>query len=337
VCAVARSFSLYSRKSKSNKKSEVEMTWFCSETCGYPCVSESFSSLPLQLQSVTDGIRRAASLVDMPCSELCVSGMIDEAKMVMRELKADVWANDEVEANKCIAFNAIIGEELREKGFGGIYGVGKAASDPPALLSLSYSPPNGYVHTVVWAGKGIVYDTGGLSLKQPSSMVGMKRDMGGAAAILHGWAAAVRNHTYLDTQQHTNGTGTRLICVLCLAENAIGPNATRPDDILLMYSGKTVEVNNTDAEGRLVLADGVAFSVQQYRPDVIMDMCTLTGAQGISTGKLHAAIVCNDDELEMNAVRAGKLSGDLVHPLLYCPELFIHEFTSSVADMKVCM
>jgi probable aminopeptidase NPEPL1 len=121
---------------------------------------------------------------------------------------------------------------------------------------------------------------------------------------------------------------------LLLAENAIGPNATRPDDIIHMYSGKTVEVNNPDAEGRVVLGDGVAYAVRHLHPNVIVDLATLTGAQGISTGKQHAAIICNDDMLEHRAVLAGKSSGDLVFPLVYCPEFFRSEFSSEMADMK---
>eukprot|EP00741_Cyanophora_paradoxa_P022923 tig00021525_g22143.t1 len=88
------------------------------------------------------------------------------------------------------------------------------------------------------------------------------------------------------------------------------------------YSGKTVEINNTDAEGRLVLADGLAYAVKHLQPDVILDMATLTGAQDVATGQKHAAIIANDEELEGACVRAGRASGDLVHPLLYCPEFF---------------
>jgi len=101
-----------------------------------------------------------------------------------------------------------------------------------------------------------------------------------------------------------------------------------------MYSGKTVEVNNTDAEGRLVLADGVAYAVKHLNPKVVVDMATLTGAQGISTGNRIGAIYTNDEDLERLAVKAGKTSGDLVHPMPYAPEFHRPEFKSSIADMK---
>ncbi|MFT7582508.1 MAG: putative aminopeptidase NPEPL1, partial [Myxococcota bacterium] len=127
---------------------------------------------------------------------------------------------------------------------------------------------------------------------------------------------------------------SQIDALLCLAENSVGPEATRPDDVLTMYSGKTVEINNTDAEGRLVLADGVAYASKHLDPDVIVDLATLTGAQLVATGKRHAAIVCNDDALEAAAIAAGKQSGDLVHPLPFAPEFFRAEFKSKVADMK---
>lgn len=101
-----------------------------------------------------------------------------------------------------------------------------------------------------------------------------------------------------------------------------------------MYSGKTVEINNTDAEGRLVLADGVSYATKHLRPDVLIDMATLTGAQGIATGEKHAAILCNDSNFESEAYKVGQVCGDWVFPILYAPELLKKEFHSNVADMK---
>uniref|UniRef100_A0A667GPM6 Probable aminopeptidase NPEPL1 n=1 Tax=Lynx canadensis TaxID=61383 RepID=A0A667GPM6_LYNCA len=213
-------------------------------------------------------------------------------------------------------------EELKTRGFGGIYGVGKAAVHPPALAVLSHTP-EGATQTIAWVGKGIVYDTGGLSIKGKTTMPGMKRDCGGAAAVLGAFRAAIKQ-----------GFKDNLHAVFCLAENSVGPNATRPDDIHLLYSGKTVEINNTDAEGRLVLADGVSYACKDLGADIILDIATLTGAQGIATGKYHAAVLTNSAEWEAACVKAGTRCGDLVHPLVYCPELHFSEFTSAVADMK---
>jgi probable aminopeptidase NPEPL1 len=221
-----------------------------------------------------------------------------------------------------VELTVIRGEELRKQGLGGLYGVGKAASQPPALIVLDWSPEGATEH-VAWAGKGIVYDTGGLSLKTKTGMPGMKSDMGGAACVLASFLAAVE----LRAPQ-------RLTAVLCVAENAIGPNAVRNDDILSMYSGRTVEINNTDAEGRLVLSDGVAWLAAHRNPDLMIDLATLTGAQLVATGRLHAGIYTNSADIEARAIHAGRQSGHLVHPLPYAPELFRKEFTSKVADLR---
>ena len=119
-----------------------------------------------------------------------------------------------------------------------------------------------------------------------------------------------------------------------LVENAIGPTAYRPDDILDMHSGHTVEVNNTDAEGRIVLGDAASYLGRNYKVDLIVDMATLTGAQLIATGNRHAGIVSNREGLETAAVAAGLESGDMTFPMPFAPEVFQNEFRSKVADMK---
>lgn len=163
------------------------------------------------------------------------------------------------------------GKDLETQGFGGLYAVGKAAEKPPALVTLAYD--GGDEEVVSMVGKGIVYDTGGLSIKGKEFMPTMKRDMGGAAAVLGAFQAAVKI-----------GTKKKLRAVLCLAENAISHLAYRNDDIIHMRSGKTVEVNNTDAEGRMVLGDGVHYAASELKSAIVVDICTLTGAQKIAAG-----------------------------------------------------
>jgi probable aminopeptidase NPEPL1 len=268
------------------------------------------ADLDLARMSVAaDAVRRAAHLVDMPPSALGPRAMVAEARAVAARLDR-------------VSIHVIAGDDLREHGFGGLWGVGKAATEPPALVVLEHEPPGATSHQA-WVGKGILFDTGGLSLKDKTSMPGMKTDMGGAAAVLCAFEAAVRS-----------GVRHRITAVLCLAENAIGPSATRPDDILRLYSGRTVEVNNTDAEGRLVLADGIAWALRHRKPNQIYDLATLTGAQSIATGKRHAAIISNHEALERAAVDAGQRSGDLCFALPFCPEFYRREFQSRVADMK---
>lgn len=240
---------------------------------------------------------------------------------------ASLWAEKLKKAGKNVECSIIQGEELREKGYGGLYGTGKAAEYPPHLVTLSYKPKAGIApkDKIAFVGKGIVYDTGGLAIKSRDGMCSMKHDMGGAAAIFGGFLSLVMSDSPLE-----------ISCILCLADNAVGPKSQRNDDIIIMKSGITVEINNTDAEGRLVLSDGVyhASACLPYTPNTIVDMATLTGAQGIATGKHHAAIFSNSEETENHFVRSGKASGDLCFPVIYCPEFHNEEFQSEVADYK---
>nr|CAH7721266.1 unnamed protein product [Callosobruchus chinensis] len=313
ACAVARAFPLFTMKSKIDSSATisvyVEFIVVPDNEDDAVDGNQSLSEEEVELlQHVTKGVRLAARIVDTPCNMMNVDHFLEEIKTVGKALN--------------LTPTIIRGEELADKGFGGIYGVGKAASVPPALAILSHTPPNAQ-KTVAWVGKGIVYDTGGLCLKGRLGMPGMKRDCGGAAGILGAFYAAVNANF-----QHN------LHAVFCLAENSIGAKATRPDDIHTLYSGRTVEINNTDSEGRLVLADGVVYAHRYLKAEIILDMATLTGAQGITTGKYHAAVQTNDGDWEGTALEAGKVSGDLLYPLMFCPELHFSEFNSSVADMK---
>lgn len=314
ACAIARAFPLYSRKSNAQsngiEKSTVTVEFLIVPNNGTsPPEGTELSPEELKcIENAAAGIRLAARIVDTPCNEMTVDDLLVEIKAVGNALN--------------ITPLIVRDQELDQKGFGGIYGVGKAAKVPPALAVLSYTP-EAATQTIAWVGKGIVYDTGGLSLKGKTAMPGMKRDCGGAAGILGAFYAAVKS-----------GFTENLHAVFCLAENAVGPNATRPDDIHTLYSGRTVEINNTDAEGRLVLADGVAYANKDLKATVILDMATLTGAQGIATGKYHAAFLTNNGDWEDTVMDAGLTSGDLTFPIPFCPELHFSEFTSAIADMK---
>lgn len=238
-----------------------------------------------------------------------------------------LWAERLKSSGKNVQYAVIKGQELREQGYGGLYGTGKAAEYPPHLVTLSYKPKAGITpqNKIAFVGKGIVYDTGGLAIKSRDGMCGMKHDMGGAAAVFGGFLALALSDAPLE-----------MSCVLCMADNAVGPRAQRNDDIIILKSGISIEINNTDAEGRLVLSDGVyhASCGLPYVPQIIVDMATLTGAQGIATGKHHAAIFANTEEAEQLLVAAGKSSGDLCFPVIYCPEFHNQEFESEVADYK---
>ncbi|XP_074644678.1 putative aminopeptidase NPEPL1 isoform X2 [Tubulanus polymorphus] len=305
ACAVARAFPLYTRKNGGAlTKRTVRVEFLLVGAERTPLADDELGLL----HDAAHGIRLAAKIVDMPCSEMNTDAFLEEVKLVGTILG--------------ITPKIIRGKELDDQGFGGLFSVGKAAVHPPALAILSHTP-EGASKTVAWVGKGIVYDTGGLCIKGKTAMPGMKRDCGGAAGILGAFYTAVRQ-----------GFNENLHALFCLAENAVGPEATRPDDIIRLYSGRTVEVDNTDAEGRLVLGDGVAYAYKDLKADIILDMATLTGAQGIATGKVHAAMLTNNEDWEPMCVRAGLNSGDLIHPMPYTPEIHFNEFASAVADMK---
>ncbi|KAJ1408272.1 cytosol aminopeptidase family, catalytic domain-containing protein [Ochromonadaceae sp. CCMP2298] len=282
------------------------------DTEGLAASVDAEGALISALRDTIPNIRLAQRLVDMPPNLLHVSAYVAEARVVAAELGVQI--------------TVIQGKELQEGGFGGLWGVGQASEHLPALVVLSYVPEGGAGEkSICMVGKGIVYDTGGLSIKTPTtSMAGMKCDMGGSAAVLGGFAAAVLSKK-LKAPLHA---------LLCIAENSVDERSIRPDDILTFLSGKTVEVNNTDAEGRLVLADGCFYASSTLNPRIIIDIATLTGAQLIATGKKHAALYCNDEALEQAAVEAGQYTADLVFPLPYCPEFYKGEFKSAVADMK---
>lgn len=309
ACAVARHFPLFTMKTTSSG-ARVELDVDVDVIVHCPSADRAAAErLCFEANHIAESIRLTQRIVDAPPNMMQTRQLVEEARAVAAELGCKI--------------EVIEGEQLSNRGFGGIWGVGKAAEFLPALAVLMHEPAGAPENSICIVGKGIVYDTGGLSIKVPPNMAGMKMDLGGSAACLGAFRAAVKCNV-----------NKKVYCFLCIAENAIGPLSTRPDDVHQFLSGKTVEVNNTDAEGRLVLADGCFYASRDFKPKVILDIATLTGAQLIATGRNHAAIYCNDDFLETAALSVGKSTGDLVHPIPYCPEFYRGEFTSKVADMK---
>ena len=192
--------------------------------------------------------------------------------------------------------------ELAKDGFGGILAVGMGSTHPPRLVRLEYSHPDA-VRTVVFAGKGITFDSGGLSLKPPKAMETMKADMSGAAAVL----AALQAVAEL-------GPAVNVVGYLPLAENMPGGGAQRPSDVITIYGGKTVEVLNTDAEGRLVLADALARS-EADGPGLLVDVATLTGAQTVALGNRTAGVMASDDSLAAEIADAARRAGEAMWPM----------------------
>ena len=267
-------------------------------------------------KATVEAIRLASRLVDTPPQEMTTAQFEIEAKAAVKGI-AGV---------KC---RSIVGDALLKHNMGGIHGVGRTAPVAPRLTILHYVPQKQSAKakaarkTIALVGKGVVYDTGGLSLKVGGSMSNMKCDMGGAAAMLGAFVSLVKG-----------GCDHEVYGLFCLAENSIGPDSYRPDDILRMHSGKTVEINNTDAEGRLTLADGVSYAARDLDADVIVDAATLTGAALFVSGSIVCCAMSNRDGLERLALESGRATGDLATPILFAPEFLKSEFSSKVADMR---
>ena len=204
-------------------------------------------------------------------------------------------------------------------GYGGITAVGQGSVHPPRLVRLAYRHPEA-TKTVVFAGKGITFDSGGLSLKPPKSMETMKSDMAGAAAVLGALQAIAA------LQPAVNVVG-----YLAMAENMPGSTAQRPSDVITIFGGKTVEVLNTDAEGRLVLADALARSAQDA-PDLLIDVATLTGAQLVALGPRISGVMGSDDDVAAAIAASAGDAGEQAWPMPLPPELR-KGLDSAVADL----
>ncbi|HET8616211.1 MAG TPA: leucyl aminopeptidase [Actinomycetales bacterium] len=208
---------------------------------------------------------------------------------------------------------------LAKGGYGGITGVGQGSSRPPRLVKVEYAPRGAKGH-LAYVGKGITFDSGGLSLKPPAGMETMKSDMAGAAAVVASVLAIARL-----------GVKTKVTGWAPLAENMPSGAAQRPSDVLTTYGGRTVEVLNTDAEGRLVLADALV-AASEEQPDAIVDIATLTGHQVLALGTRCAAIMSNDDELRAHVHEVAERVGEQMWPMPLPAELR-PSLDSQVADI----
>lgn len=245
---------------------------------------------------------------------------------VPSNVKNPVWlAEQAVEIAGAAGLEVTVLDEhdLAEQGFGGILAVGRASATPPRLVRIDYTPvsdaPQDLPH-VVLVGKGITFDTGGLSIKPAEGMVTMKRDMTGAGVVLATLAALP------DVRCPVRVTG-----LLALAENAVGGDAMRPGDVVRHHGGRTSEVNNTDAEGRLVLADAMAYAAAELAPDVLVDVATLTGAMKVALGLQTGGFFATDDALAQRLAHAGESAGE---PIWRMPlvEDYEEKVESKVAD-----
>ncbi|PZG02913.1 leucyl aminopeptidase [Nonomuraea aridisoli] len=235
------------------------------------------------------------------------AGVLAESVALVRDLvntpPSDLWPAkfaeiaEQAGAQAGLSVEVLDEKQLKDGGYGGLIGVGQGSANPPRLVRVSYSHPEAG-KTLAFVGKGITFDSGGLSLKPSASMDWMKSDMGGAAAVLGAVVGIARL-----------GLPVNAVGYLCLAENLPSGTAQRPSDVIHSYSGKTVEVLDTDAEGRLVLMDGIARAAEDD-PDLIVDIATLTGAQIVSLGWRTAGVMANDDAVRELVVEAAQAAGE---------------------------
>ena len=257
-------------------------------------------------QSVTRAVNAARDLVNTPASDLNPVTFADYVVQQARGTKVSVEVLDD--------------KALERGGYGGILGVGRGSVTPPRLVKMSYKPRGAKVH-LACIGKGITFDSGGLSIKPTSGMATMKCDMSGAAAVV----SAVQAIAEL-------GLPVRVTGYAALAENMPSGSATRPGDVLSMYGGKTVEVLNTDAEGRLVLGDAIT-AASELGPDLIVDVATLTGACVIALGSRTSGIMSNNDHLAETLRDEAANVGENMWPLPIPEEMKERVRGSKVADL----
>jgi leucyl aminopeptidase len=257
-----------------------------------------------ELLIVRDSLFLVRDLINTPANHLGPAEFITEATKAARGLPLKIEVFDE--------------KKLAKLGCNAILAVGRGSIRPPALLKISYRPVNAKRH-LAFVGKGITFDTGGLSLKPADSMVGMKYDMAGAAITLGSVLALAKSHS-----------DTRITAWMALAENMPGGSATRPNDVITAHNGKTIEILNTDAEGRLVLADALSVASKE-NPDLIVDVATLTGAATIALGNRHVGVM-GDDQAVLEILDAAERARELVWAMPL-PEDLSDALKSDVADI----
>ena len=280
--AIALTLGAYLWSLKSGKQSEVPV--FKVATNDKETINAAIT--------ISKAIARARDLAHTPSNIKTPAWMAEQAKKFAKGNELEV--------------RVLAGKELKE--FGGLCAVGNSSPNPgPRFIEVSYLPrtkkaSHGALPHVVLVGKGITFDTGGISLKRPYDlMMAMKSDMSGAAAILATLTALE------ELQPHV-----RVTALMMCAENAISATAQRPSDVILHYGGTTVEVIDTDAEGRLVLADGLAYADINLDPDYLVDVATLTSSATLGLGRQHAAMYTRDEKLAKDFFQAGVKSGDRV-------------------------
>lgn len=249
-----------------------------------PQIMINFSGLPSQVETVCKGTILAREWVSTPSNYK----------------KPEQFAKDIASAAKKENLKIKVFDEkmMGRLGFGAMLAVASGSRSKPRFIILEYSPKK-FKKTVSIVGKGITFDSGGINLKPPGSLEDMKMDMSGAAAV----AATLISVSKIKPK-------IRIIGAIPIVENMPSGDAARPGDIVTGYGGKTIEINNTDAEGRLILADAISYVLKEHRPDILIDIATLTGACVVALGERIAGLFSPDDELAEKIIQSAKKTGE---------------------------
>lgn len=295
-------FDKYITKKEQENDTKVETIVVCSQDRS---VQNIGSKIVAQAQVIVEATYRARDLVNAPGNEIYPETLAQAAQ----------------KAGKLAGFKVTVFDEkkIAKLGMGGVLGVAKGSVRPPRFIILEYG--TGSRKPIVLIGKGVTFDTGGISIKPSASMGEMKMDMSGAAAVIGAFETAAR----LRLPVH-------LVGLIPAVENMPSGSATRPGDILRHYSGKTSEVDNTDAEGRLILADALGYA-ERYKPAAVIDLATLTGACVVALGHAATGMMGNDDGLMDKLKAAGEKTYERVWPLPLFDE-YEKLIKSDVADVK---
>jgi leucyl aminopeptidase len=255
-----------------------------------------------EAQIIAESVKNVRNLVNTPPSHMYPETF---AEYVKKSFKRNAKLTVEILEEKA----------LKKQGYGALIGVGQGSVNPPRFVRLAYKSRGADFHLAL-VGKGITFDTGGISLKPPSSMHTMKCDMAGAATVIEAFRAIMQLDLKINVTAYA-----------ALAENMPSATAQRPSDVVTTFGGKTVEVLNTDAEGRLVLADALG-RAQKDKPDLIIDIATLTGAATVALGSRTAGIMANKDEARDQVFASAKETGEAMWPMQ------IPEETRAILDSK---
>ncbi|MEZ4911270.1 MAG: leucyl aminopeptidase family protein [Saprospiraceae bacterium] len=260
--------------------------------------------------SVVNAKILAMELVDLPSNIKTPYYLADKAEEVSNKFG--------------IKTSIIRGDNLVAENLHALHEVGKGSSNPPAFITMEYIPENynDDYKTIVLVGKGITFDTGGISIKPSANLANMKSDMGGAAAVM--------GVLQLVADQKVQ---IRVIGIIPAAENAVDGSAYKPSDVIQSYSGKTIEVIDTDAEGRVVLADGLAYGIKNYKPDYVIDLATLTGSCIVALGYLTCGMFTKSEKMSQVLRSASEKCDERVWPMPMWDE-YAQDMQSDIADIK---